>query len=107
MARYVLLFQSNVVAGRDTEFTAWNESVGMPGILGIEGFSSAERFVLCDRAGAPPEYPFRHRDAYDVATNDTDYGVQKIRDRQAAEKSDAVTTAGILVTVFKPLGPRL
>jgi hypothetical protein len=102
MARYVLLFQSNTLKGRDADYTAWNEKEGMPGMLGIYGFTSAERFVLNEGGEGASEYPYRYMDAYDVETDDIDNVV-----RQAAAKSGALTDAGTLITVFKPLGPRL
>jgi hypothetical protein len=107
MARYVLLFHSNAKRGRDAEFTSWNEREGMPGILRIKGFTSAERFVLNDGSVSDTNYPFRYMDAYDVETDDIESVVRQIKERQKSAKSDGVTDEGTVVTVFKPLGPRL
>ena len=76
-------------------------------MLGIYGFTSAERFVLASEVEGESGYPYQHMDAYDVETDDINSVVQQIKERLATTKSDAVTSAGTLVSVFKPVGPRL
>lgn len=46
MAKAILLVYTNPPEGKDEEFNHWYDTIHVPDILGIEGYTSAQRYKL-------------------------------------------------------------
>ncbi|NED90919.1 hypothetical protein G3I76_63920, partial [Streptomyces sp. SID11233] len=58
MSKHVLLVFTDPQPGREEEFNAWYDEVHLPDVLGVPGYTAAQRFVA--RTGLHDEVP-EHR----------------------------------------------
>ena len=73
MAKHLSVVLSNAVEGKDDEFNEWYTNTHIGDIIGLEGFTAAQRYRLSDRqVGEDGDEPYRYLAIYEVDGDDLD-----------------------------------
>lgn len=65
MDKHILVVMSNATEGGDDEFNDWYTKQHLGDVLGIPGFTAAQRFVYREKQN-PRESPYRYLAIYEI-----------------------------------------
>lgn len=105
MPCYRMLVLSNPVAGREVEYNDWYQNVHLRQMLALEGFRSAQRFVLSRPMTERGTWSYAA--IYEIETDDIDAVLERVRSAAGTEAllvSDALHTAGTYAAIYEICG---
>lgn len=105
MARYILTVATNPVPGREDDYNRWYDEVHLAEVLAIDGFVSAERFVVdpAGQLGAPAP---RYLAIYGIESDDIDGTMAAFRRFSAAlAPHPALEAATVDIQLYQAVTP--
>lgn len=109
MSKYVLLVQSNAVAGKDDEYNQWYDEIHLKEVLALEGFHAAQRFAV---RGDPVIGAASHKYValYELATDDPQASLDalgKAVGEGEMAMSDAIDLRSVSAVLIEPITGRV
>ncbi len=108
MGRYVLVVQSNAVAGTDATFNDWYDNVHLGEVLNLAGFVAAERFqVEGDPVAGSSEH--RYLALYELETDDPQGAMTALgaAAQGSMDISDTLDMGNVSAVLYSSLGERV
>lgn len=105
--KFLLLLQSNAVAGRESDFHDWYDNRHVPDLLAVPGIMSAQRYAMSPLQAVQPD-GYRYVAIYEIETDDLAATMATIRARSGTDlmpMSDAMA-ADRIALLLEPIGPR-
>lgn len=106
MSKHVLLVFTNPQPGQEDEFNSWYDRVHVPDVLGVAGFTAAQRFVAgTGMRGEEPQH--RYLAIYEIEEEDLPAALAALK--QAApgmNMSDALDGQSIVTYTFSAVSER-
>lgn len=99
MADHLLVAISNAQSGREDEFNTWYETVHMPEVLELPGFTAAQRFEPAQTGDGPARYMA----VYDI-DGDADAAMAGLMNAVRDGKftmTDAIDSKTVAMTLYK------
>jgi hypothetical protein len=106
MADHLLVAISNAQPGREDEYNTWYETIHMPEVLALPGFSAAQRFAP---AQAPSDGPARYMAVYEIE-GDADAAMSGLMGAVRGGKlnmTDAIDGKTVTMMVYKATTPKI
>jgi len=98
----LFIVRSNPVSGREEEFNDWYNNTHLPEILTIDGFKSAQRFMLTPEQILPEQ---RHQflAIYEIDSANIDVTLANLKTATWMNMSDAIDSTTMEVSIFSAL----
>lgn len=105
MARYILTVATSPAPGREDDYNRWYDKVHLAEVLAIDGFVSAERFVV-DPAGQHGAAAPRYLAIYGIESDDIDSTMAAFRRFSAAlAPQDALDPETVDIQLYQSVTP--
>ena len=100
------MVRSNPKPGQETTFNNWYTDVHLPEVLCIQGFLSAQRFIL-NEAQVQPDQTQSYLAIYEIDTNHVPDTLDQLRKATWLNMSDAIDPASINISIFSAITEKL
>jgi len=107
MPRHTLVVLTNAVAGRDGEFNQWYDEVHLRDVLGVEGFSAAQRFKLAERQMSDDGRSYEYLALYEIEAEDIGKALDALRASSGSMEISDALAEGAKALAFSAIGPRM
>ena len=105
MPRHVLVVLTNAVDGRHDDFNTWYEDVHLGDVLGVEGFTAAQRFRLAERQMVE-DRSYEYLAIYEIDEEDLGTALDALRGSSGSMVISDALADGAKALAFTAIGPR-
>ena len=109
MNRYVFVVMTNATDGQDERFNAWYDNQHIPDVLKIDGFASAQRFML-PADNTNPAATRNYLTLYEIETDDlmkTQAALAAATGTSAMPLSDALDRSSAFAVFYQATGDKI
>ncbi len=102
----LFMVRSNPKPGQETAFNDWYTDVHLTEVLSIQGFLSAQRFIL-NEAQVQPDQTQSYLAIYEIDTDHVPATLDQLRKATWLNMTDAIDPASINISIFSAITEKL